>query len=154
MCWWYWCFRRYFKKSVMSVVLTVTVITPAAMREMSWIKYPCDNQRMLVSNIRHNDLSDKSSTCFVWYVLYNCGNNWIQFTIGANIDMVYANILYYITICYKWNSYMNFIYNCNVIELLSIPSFKSLQIIAFSFQYYNELNNLKAYTLILTISKS
>lgn len=50
------------------------------------MKYPCINHSVLVNNSKNNEYNDKSSTCFVWYVLYNCGNNCIQLTIGANIE--------------------------------------------------------------------
>ena len=44
-----------------------------------------------MSDIEKND---KSFTLFVIYVLYNCGNSWIEFTIVANIAIIIGIIIY------------------------------------------------------------
>ncbi len=67
---------------------------PATISEMSIIKYPCSNQSKLVTKISDNEYNDKSLHFFVIYVLYNWGNNCIQFTIGANIATIYGIIIY------------------------------------------------------------
>ena len=40
------------------------------------------------------EYNDKSFTLFVIYVLYNWGNNCIEFTIGANVAIINGIIIY------------------------------------------------------------
>ncbi len=53
------------------IILTI----PAAISEISYIKYPCSNQSKLVSKMSDKECNDKSFTLFVVYVLYVWGNN-------------------------------------------------------------------------------
>ena len=72
------------------------LITPATMREISRIKYPCTNQSRFVIRMSNKEYSDKSFTLLVLYVLYNCGYSWMQFTIGANVATIKGSIYIYI----------------------------------------------------------
>ena len=77
---------------------------PATISEISVIKYPCSNQSKLVSKMSNKKYNDKSFTLFVIYVLYNWGNNWIEFTIGANVATINAIIIYvFYKIIGVWN---------------------------------------------------
>ena len=82
---------RYLKNNRSNDTFTDTLIIPATIRDVSFIKYPWINHNILVNNNKHNEYNDKSSTCLVWYDLYNCGNSYTQFTIGANTATVLAN---------------------------------------------------------------
>ena len=77
---------------------------PATISEISIIKNPCSNQSKLVSKMSDKEYNDKSFTLFVLYVLYSWGNNWIEFTIGANVATINGIIIY---LFYKINCVWN-----------------------------------------------
>ena len=77
---------------------------PATISEISVIKYPCSNQSKLVSKMSNKKYNNNSFTLFVIYGLYNWGNNWIEFTIGANVATINAIIIYvFYKIIGVWN---------------------------------------------------
>lgn len=63
------------------------------------MKYPCSNQRILVVNKSKSETNDKSFTLLVVYVLCNCGNNWMEFMIGARIAIRIGIVILVIIIC-------------------------------------------------------
>lgn len=90
------------------------------------MKYPCNNQRVLVNNSNNNEYNDKSSTCFVWYVLYSCGNNCKQLTIGANIETECAIDIFRMETLILCNNYV--VYNNQIYIFVNL--FHSMNVIS------------------------
>ena len=91
----------YIKNNVNNNKLTIMLIIPAIISELSDIKYPCNNHKKLVIKIIIREYTDKSSTLFDIYVLCNCGNNCIQLNMGANLAIISGIIIQYICKLYK-----------------------------------------------------
>ena len=55
-------FYLYLKYNINNIILIVKLINPAAISEISFIKYPCKNHNKFVNKINKRELKDKSFT--------------------------------------------------------------------------------------------
>ena len=89
-----------------SEILIANAIELATKREVSIIKYPCNNHNKFVVKIRKSEYIERSLELLVIYVLYNWGTSCTQLMIGAivaTINGIDIYILLYFKIILDWS---------------------------------------------------
>ncbi len=66
----------------------MNAIALATKRDASIMKYPCNAHNNAFTNIIEIEYKEISFALFVVYVLYNWGNIYTQFVIGANVATI------------------------------------------------------------------